>query len=210
MVKNPPDVYISPNYKSDKLDSPSIDDLIDVYEDRIVGWVLDPAAQLADTANGAPAALCLLLTYFEGAWSYRTRTSSDGRSREYFISGFVDVFKSPNNSPELLRKLGAVLYRDARCGFFHEGLFRDRIYVATMNRDIVITLPRRKGQLDLEGEIQSALIDVRRCIEGAKKHLAAAIAELRDPDNTLGREAFATYFKKMCDWEGDGPVVALD
>jgi hypothetical protein len=206
----PPDVYISPNYPSAKLDAPRIDDLIDVYEDRIVHWVLVPAKTIAATENGAPAGLCLLLTYFEGAWSYKTHTSSNGRSKEFFVHGFVDVFTSPRSPPQVLAQLGALLYKDARCGFFHEGLFRDRIYVVTMNHDIVVTLPRTGGVLDLDGTIQSALIDVQRCIAGVEKHFATSIAALRDPANTVGREAFQAFFKTQCDWESDGPIVALD
>lgn len=204
-----PDFHISPTYKSEKFDAPTIDDLIDVYEDRILGWVLKPAKEIAAKEDGGPAALCLLLTYFEGAWSYKVCESSTGRSREFFVKGFVDVFSSPHNNAGVLTQLGEILYRDARCGFFHEGLFRDRIYIASMNTDIAITLPRVNGAIDVGGKIQSAVIDVSRCATGVEKHFTKTIGHLRESANATAREAFRKFFKDRCDWSIPGPIVAL-
>ena len=202
-------VSISPSFTTDKLESPTVDDVIDVYEDRIRNWLLNPATTLLSQKNGSPAALCLLLTYFEGAWSHKVATSSKGSSKEFFRLGFADVFKSSGVPEEVLLRTGDLLYADARCGFFHDGMIRERIYFAEMNKDLVITLPKKAGILDLMGDIQSILIDVGRCHNAVTKHFNSNMAILRDTANTSEREAFFTFFKSQCDWESPGPVIGI-
>lgn len=202
-------ISISPSFRDSKLDSPSIDDVIDVYEDRVRNWLLAPAKVLLEQEHGGPAAFCILLTYFEGACSYARCQSSKNRSKEFFSRGFVDVFKSSNAPETLLLRVGELLYSDARCGFFHDGMFRERVYFAEMNRDIVVTLPKKDGVLDLQGEIASVLIDVRRCYSAVLRHFDAAITRLRDPQSVPERDAFVGFFKSQCDWESLGPVIGL-
>jgi hypothetical protein len=201
--------FISPHYGSEKLDCPEIDDIVDVYEDRVRHWVIEPAKLLATTEHGGPAAFCLLLTYFEGAWSYAVATSSSGQSKEYFKRGFADTFKASGLPEPLLLRVGQLLYEDGRCGFFHDGLFRGRIYFVEMNKDIAITLPKRGDLLDIEGEIQSILIDIKRCILAVEKHFDTTISSLRDISNTSTRSKFIRFFKSQCDWEKLGPVVGI-
>jgi hypothetical protein len=202
-------VFISPSYSDSKLDSPSVEDVIDVYEDRVRHWLLGPAKTLLSQEHGRPSAFCVLLTYFEGASSYKLRQSSKNRSKEFFCSGFVDVFASSGVPRQVLRRVGELLYSDARCGFFHDGMFRERVYFAEMNRDIVVTLPKEGGTLDSEGEISSVLIDVARCHAAVVRHFEAAVSHLREPKNESDRDAFFAFFKTQCDWETPGPVIGL-
>ncbi len=200
---------ISPHYETEKLESPDIDDVIDIYEDRIRYWVIEPAKLLVNTEHGGPAAFCVLLTYFEGAWSYLIGESSSRRSKEFFKRGFADAFKISGNPECLLLRVGQLIYEDARCGFFHDGLFRGKIFFAEMNRDIFITLPKHDGKLDLDGEIQSILIDVNRCILAVEKHFNSTIAFLRDKSKMEKRAEFFRFFKSQCDWEQPGPIVGI-
>lgn len=202
-------ISISPNYGTKKMDCPVVDDVVDVYEDRVRHWVIGPAKLLASTEHGCPAAFCILLTYFEGAWSYAVAKSSRGQSKEYFKGGFADTFKASGLPESLLLRIGQLLYEDGRCGFFHDGLFRGRVYFAEMNRDIVITLPKHGDMLDFEGEIQSVLIDVKRCILAVERHFDATIKSLRDTSNAATRSKFLAFFKSQCDWEQPGPVIAI-
>lgn len=202
-------VSISPNYDTKKLESPNIDDIIDIYEDRILHWVIEPAKLLANTEHGGPAAFCILLTYFEGAWSYLVGKSSSRRSKEHFKYGFADVFKASGNPDHLLLRVGQLLYEDARCGFFHDGLFRGKIFFAEMNKDMIITLPMKNGNLNLEGNIQSILIDVKRCISAVEKHFNATISSLRNASDAEKRVEFYKFFKSQCDWESPGPIVGI-
>lgn len=45
-------VNISPNFSSEKLQNPTIEDLIDVFEDRMRFWLLEPAKVLAPNPHG--------------------------------------------------------------------------------------------------------------------------------------------------------------
>ena len=65
-----PDLKVSPNYGSDKLESGRLEDKIDVFEDQVSGWILDHAIRLTSPEYGGPpggdkAGLILALTYFE-------------------------------------------------------------------------------------------------------------------------------------------------
>jgi hypothetical protein len=202
-------ISISPTFTTDKLENPRVDDIIDVHDDRIRNWLLNPAATLLGQKHGSPAALCILLTYFEGAWSYKVATSSKGRSKEFFRLGFADVFKSSGVPEQVLLRIGDLLYVDARCGFFHDGMFRERVYFAEMNKDLVITLPKKAGKLDLMGDIQSVLIDVGRCYDAVTRHFNANVAFLRNTDNWMERNAFFAFFKSQCDWESPGPIIGM-
>ncbi|PUA30411.1 MAG: hypothetical protein B0W54_07930 [Cellvibrio sp. 79] len=201
--------FISPHFYSEKLDSPNVDDLIDVYEDRIQHWIVEPAKLIANTEHGGPAAFCILLTYFESAWSFAQGKSSHRNSKEYFINGFADVFKASGYPEYFLYRTGEIIYVDARCGFFHDGLFRGKIFFAEMNKDIVITLPKRDGRLDLDGEIQSIIIEPKRCADAIERHLQTTIRELRKASNDEQRKVFFDFFKSRCDWDSPGPMVAI-
>lgn len=201
---------ISPSYPDTKFDNPSIDDLVDVFEDRIRHWVLQSAKGLMDTQHGQIAGFCLILTYFEGIWSYIEGGGSQGRSKEFFEKGFVEVFRTSNLKGKLLRRVGAILYADARCGFFHDGMFRERIsFTSLAGGEMLVTLPKRQGQVDEDGQIQSLLIDPWRFYSAVERHFERFISCLRDSKNAAERTKFRTAFKEQCDWETPGPVIGF-
>ncbi|MFQ5913113.1 MAG: hypothetical protein ACE5JS_08020 [Nitrospinota bacterium] len=203
-------MMISPRYPDTKFDKPSIDDLIDVFEDRVRLWVLRPAKSLMDTQHGQIAGFCLVLTYFEGIWSYIEGRGSKGCSKEFFERGFVDVFRTTNLKEKLLRRVAGILYADARCGFFHDGMFRERICFTSLPQgEMLVTLPKKQGQVDEDGQIQSLLIDPRRFYSAIKEHFDRLISSLRDSRNVEERTKFQTAFKEQCDWETPGPVIGI-
>ena len=68
VVKN----LISPNFGYEKLESPTYEDLVDVFEDRVRNWFFAPAARLLDTPDCQVAAVALLISYFEAIEIYLT------------------------------------------------------------------------------------------------------------------------------------------
>lgn len=201
---------ISPHYPQDKLEEPTLEDLIDVLEDRVKYWLLEPAKMLSTDPHGQVAGLALLLGYFEGIWIYVQGQDSRDRSKRFFKEAFIDVFRIGGLSPGLLVRVAEVLYEDARCGFFHDGLFRHRIYFGkNVGGCLRVTLPRRDdGSLDEAGEIQSILLDVEEFSKFVEGHFGNFIARLRDPDQV----ELITKFKDICrqkwDYEGDPRVLA--
>src|SRR5262249_50624919 len=152
-------------------DNPTIDDLVDVFEDRVDGWTLSPAAALMNMPHGAIAGFSLSLMYFEGIWSYICGESSNNRSKKFFVSGFLDVFSYSPVPEQLLRRVALLFYTDARCGFFHDGMFRDRIlFGRTPGSVFRITLPKRDGAPDLKADIETIIVDPAEFLSKVRLH----------------------------------------
>lgn len=206
------DTFISPNYSQDKLDNPTTDDLIDVLKDRVLNWLFEPAKKLLAEKDNWFGVLCLLLTYFEGVWSYMTGVDSKGNSKKYFKDAFVDVFGQSGHPLDLLARVAEVLYEDGRCGFFHDGMLRSCIFVGELKEhDMLITLPRKRdGSIDLNGQIQSILIDPRYFMAAIERHFIDYLLCLRSPQQTLKRENLQRIAKEKWDYEGSGTVIGLN
>lgn len=202
---------ISPHFGAEKLDNPSVDDVIDVFEDRVVHWLLEPAGSvLLQSKFGDPASTCLALTYFESIRVYSTGTKSAGQSKAFFVAGFLDVFRGTGIDQELLGRVAEILYADARCGFFHDGLFRQRIFFQRKpGAAIEITVPMAEGRPDPSGEIQSILIDAREFLSWVDGHFREFVARLRDTANAVERTQFLEICRELWDWEGEARVIGL-
>jgi hypothetical protein len=182
---------ISPHFEDKKLDNPTLEDLIDVFEDRIQSWLLEPARALLQTQHGFVAAICLLLTYFEGYETYRRGEDSKGHSKEFFRKAFIDVFKSPTVDVAFLARLADALYEDGRCGFFHDGTARARIlFSQQFAAEFVATVPKVGGKADETGAIQSILLNPQSFYAAVERHFVAYVKALRDPSNSSLRTNF--------------------
>lgn len=206
------DVFISPNFKSEKLDNPTIDDVIDVFKDRTMNWLFEPAKKLIEERIGWFSGLCLLLTYFEGIMAYVTGEDSKGKSKKYFRAAFVDVFRSSNISEYQLKRIADIMYEDGRCGFFHDGMLRNRIYLSELNKvDMIITLPRKSdGSIDEDGKINSILIDPQKFMATIERHFIDYLLGLRNPKETDKRDNFLKMAKEKWDWESEGTIIGLN
>ena len=204
--------FISPNFTQEKLDNPGIDDLIDVLKDRVLNWLFEPAKKLIAEKDGCFGALCLLLTYFEGVWTYLSGTDSKGKSKQYFRNAFLDVFSSSEYPPDLLKRVADIMYEDARCGFFHDGMLRDRIFLTELNQlDMLITLPRKPdGKVDINGQIKSILIDPKYFMATIERHFIDYLLCLRNPKDKIKRENFSKIAKEKWDYEGEGTIIGLN
>jgi hypothetical protein len=80
--------FISPNFGAEKLESASYEDLVDVFEDRMRHWFLNPAERLIGMPHCQIAAVALLISYFEGIAIYLSGKDSKNRSFEFFANAF--------------------------------------------------------------------------------------------------------------------------
>lgn len=198
-----PQSRISPTFSAAKLDNPSVDDVIDVFEDRIRGWLLEPAHRLCSCTNGEFAAISILCMYPEGIYSYLVGAPSKRRSREFFTNGFVAIFSKGNAPEELLRRVAGVFYDDARCGSFHAAMFRERIFFkAGLTEPLHVTFPRVNGVVDSTADIQSILVGPKAFLEAVQCHFSSFIARLRDKGQVAQREKFFEFCRREWDWEG--------
>jgi hypothetical protein len=174
-------VLISPRFGPEKLASGRIEDFIDVYEDRIKGWMLDRADQMAQLPHGEFAALAIALSYFEPYWSFVSGRNSDGRSRRFFREGFVSVFPTPTpgrgmGAPpvDFQSRVANYIYERARCGLFHSGMARTGILVAGYPQALNVSA-------NLETfEIGAVIVNVRIVISTIRYELDKYLAKVRD------------------------------
>ena len=206
------ETFISPNFTQEKLDNPDIEDLIDVLKDRVLNWLFEPAKKMMAEQHGYIGALCLALTYFEGIWIYITGSDSKGNSKRYFEEAFSDVFSASGHDPRLTSRVAAIMYEDGRCGFFHDGILRSRIFLTELDQiDMLITLPKKPdGNIDENGEIKSILIDPKFFIAATERHFMDYLLCLRNPDQKVKRDNFLKIAKEKWDYENEGVVIGLN
>jgi len=201
-------IKISPKFTEDKLNNPSVDDLIDIFEDRINAWLLEPSNHLMQKEIGWIPGYALLLSYFEGIWIYISEKDSNNKSKQFFKNAFVNVFRQSGLSEALLARVGGLLYEDARCGFFHDGMFRGRIFFAPTDKgEMLITLPKKDSKLDETGSIQSVIIDARKSHSAVSNHFAAFISRLRNPLESSLRNSFYNICREK--WGFDQPEIII-
>jgi hypothetical protein len=181
---------ISPNFSDEKLKTGSLDDLIDVFEDRLKYWLLAPAKALLGVLFGELAALSLLFGYFEPFAIYRKGQDSRGQSKAFFRAGFVEVLQKAPVSESVLGRIADLLYEEARCGLFHEGMMREHIFFGNAPGELMVTVPRVDGKIDENGRIQSVVIDPRKFFVVVERHVTEYLKSLRDPSNAELRENF--------------------
>ena len=187
---------ISPNFSHEKLQSPSYEDLIDVFEDRMRNWFLLPAERLLDTPDCQIAAVALLMNYFEGIEIYLTGKDSKSQSATFFSNGFNKVFSIRGEGRSLSKKIVDAFYRYARCGFAHDGMFRNRIFFSSVRQEpLLITWPKKYGKFDLSGDIESIIINPTRFYKSIQDHFEGYLKKLREGSDSAVRKAFEAAVK---------------
>lgn len=174
MPKNLPGItlnYVSPSYTHEKLDSPSYGDLVDVFEDRMRKWILKPARHLLTLEDGEVPAVSLVLSYFEGIEIYISGKNSKNASKDFFRRGFKRVFCVTSVNATLFDEIVDELYVQARCGFAHDGLFRNRVFFSNARPEAInVTWPKRNGEFIKDGRLESVVINAASFIDGIEKH----------------------------------------
>ncbi|MBV5322677.1 MAG: hypothetical protein JZU60_02445 [Ilumatobacteraceae bacterium] len=172
--------FISPNFTHEKLENASYMDLVDVFEDRMLSWLLEPMGHLLGHPNGEVAAMALAMSYFEGIEIYQSGKDSKDHSKEYFRRGFQRVFLVETEGAHFFDELVNALYVQARCGFAHDGLFRNRVFfISTLGRPILATWPKVNGMFDEKGHLESVVINPTLFCDALRVHFARYVASLR-------------------------------
>jgi len=203
--------YLSPKFDHSKLDDPTIDDLIDVFEDLWIGYVFEPVEMLLNNEHGHVAAATLLSSYFEAIESHYTGESSEGKSRNFFIEGFCRVFKSDKPGVEVT---ASHIYKHVRCGLAHEGMLGFRVsYSPAGQKPIYATYPKRPdGTIDTSQGVESIILNVPLVARSVRLHFDQYLEELRSKSDQGLIDAFArTMRRQLGDGSTDVPVgMTLD
>jgi hypothetical protein len=131
------DTLLNPNHLNDK---------IKIYERQVKGWFLDRASALITTPDSNFIVLMICLSYLEGVEQYRTGLNSNGQSRPIFRNSINRIFPAHNYTAHNLDEL----YREARCGLFHNGMVNGKIILSNdpidaitfQDRDNILVNPR--------------------------------------------------------------------
>jgi hypothetical protein len=187
--------FISPNFGHEKLESATYEDLVDVFEDRMRHWFLKPAELLLKIPHCQIAAVALLITYFEGIAIYLSGKDSKDRSFEFFTNGFLKVFSIDNEDKNTSKIIVRAIYDQARCGFAHDGMFRNRIFFNDVRPEpLLLSFRKKNGVPDLT-QFESILINPFRFFESIQIHFEGYLKSLREGSDTTLKKAFQTAVK---------------
>jgi hypothetical protein len=189
-------VKISPNFDVNILKSPiTVETLIDIYEDRLNGWILEPARILLEYEHGGFAILQILCSYFESYSMYeKGELSKSATTREFFKSGFLSVFNdipekfSDNNIEEIID----IMYCDFRCGLDHWGLTKERIEIIDGKNAIACMVNPFIGN-----HIEKVSINCFYFIKAIENHSSYYIHNLRDNNKKELRAHFEKVFREQ-------------
>lgn len=202
--------FISPTFTHEKLVAPSYNDLVDVFEDRMLNWFFLPASKLLDISHCEIAAVSLLLNYFEGIEIYLSGQDSKNRSGEFFARAFERVFPIKGHPPKFSCKIIAALYSQVRCGFSHDNIFRDRVYFSRARPNpILITWPKKDGNFDHSAEIESICINPPLLYNSIKAHFEGYIKTLRDGVDVPAKLAFKKTVALKWGLDNPGPFIGM-
>lgn len=187
--------FISPNFGHEKLVTATYEDLVDVFEDRMRNWFLMPAERLLEIPHCHIAAVALLITYFEGIAIYLLGKDSKNRSFEFFAVGFSKVFSCENEDQDSSKIIARAIYDQARCGFAHDGMFRNRVLFSDIpSRPLLFSFPKKNEVMDLS-RIESIVINPARFYESIRIHFEGYLKSLRDGSDKELKHAFKTTVK---------------
>lgn len=203
--------FISPNFTHKKLEPPFYKDVVDVFEDRMVCWLLTPAKKLLDIPHGYVASIALAINYIEGIEIYISGEDSKRKSREFFRRGYKRIFTpTVGGSIYLQDAIADALYDLLRCGFAHDAMFRNRIYFSEAREEaITVTWPKKNGEFDPNGRLESAIINPRRFFECIELHFKEYMRELRVIESTQIQEKFLDAVKLKWQLGEPGPFVGM-
>lgn len=169
---------LSPRYDHEKLEDPTLSDLIDVFEDSWMGFVFSPAEKLLSYPDGDVAAMALITSYFEAIWIYLTGEDSDRKSQEFFVNGFCRVFSADSSGIDIAAK---AIYKHIRCGLAHTGMLTHWVNFSRVGgKAFFLTYPKNPdGSLNMSAPVASIIVNPMRMYDGVSKHFRTYVAALR-------------------------------
>lgn len=202
--------FISPNFTHEKLEAPSYEDIVDVFEDRMVNWLLMPARKLLDVPHGGVAAVALATNYIEGIEIYISGKDSKGKSPKFFRRGYKRIFAPVSGLAYMQDAIANALYDTLRCGFAHDAMFRYGIHFSNVRKDaFTITWSKKDGKFDPDGKLLSAIINPHRFMECIELHFKEYVKELRATEPTQAKVNFQAAVEIKWQLDSPGPLVGM-
>lgn len=190
------EAQLSPSYTHEKLEQPNLTDLVDVFEDVWRNYIFSPAKMLLKVPNGEIAAMTDLCSYFEAIQSYLTGEDSDRKSKEFFVKGFCQVFRSES---EGIEKAAAAIYKHFRCGLAHNGMLSHKVGYSTSGAKAFFLTYRKNqdGSLNFNAGVASIAINPLRIYQGVEKHFDEYVRKLRAADDKALLDTFQKSAERL-------------
>jgi hypothetical protein len=199
---------VSPRYNHRKLEPPFQRDMIDVFEDQIQGWLIEPAENLLNSPRGIYASLALTVSYFEMIEMYRSGIDSDGRSREFFTVSFLRLFGRETGDTTLLESAAKQLYKKIRCGVAHAFFPQGSVFLSSkLTKPMLFTWAKENKEYAHLKAFESVIINPILWHEAIKLDFVAYIRLLKAPDKSDLQAAFVKTAKRI--WELDKPAAFM-
>lgn len=194
-------VWISPSFRDDHFRWPlSLDDKITVFVDRVRGWQLQVAKEVAEQVpRSGHAVLSIIMSYFEMYAKFEAGFTRMGSSKEYSLRGIEAVlgefYPAPRGDPATGRRAATRLYEDVRCGLYHAGLSQGQVWLAD----------EPMGTRPIMWVNQAVNINPRQLVEHVRIHLESYVARLQDPSEVELRHNFEARF----DFDSQFAVIVI-
>lgn len=155
-------------------------DKITIYERQVKEWFLNEADKLIryQNRNKGFIVLMICLSYFEGVEEYKCGRLSNGHSRRFFVNSIERVYPGKFSQNQLNE-----LYREGRCGLFHNGMVRGQIVI------------RNSFPNSIEFDNQRIKISPSKLLADIKNDFEGFILLLRQNQNA--REAFSNLYTNL-------------
>jgi hypothetical protein len=155
-----------------------------IYQRQVEGWFLDPADRLLEQMDTQASfvVLSICLSYLEAVQQHKEGQASNGKSRDFFLRAFQDVF----SSSEMEGVFAGLLYEEGRCGLFHDGMTRGKI-AYDMELDKAFKVINNGSQ-------DTIYFHPKYCLEGVKAHFADYISKLKNEKEVNLRDNFKSMF----------------
>ena len=202
--------FVSPNFTHEKLEPALFKDVVDVFEDRMRYWLIEPAKALLKVKHGEIAAVALATNYIEGIEIYASGKDSKNKSKEFFRRGYIRIFAAVSGAEYMQNGVADGLYEMLRCGFAHDGMFRSGISFSTVRKEaMLITWPKKNGQFDPTGKLESAIINPTGFVRCIETHCNAYMRELRARESNEAQDNFRAAVALKWKLGVPGPYVGL-
>jgi len=181
------DLYVSKNYRwdedrcefwhignklrrSDRL----YEARVDVYEDRVKTWFLEPAATLLGREDyaGDYVALSMAVAYIEGVEQYRRGDETPrGDSTAWFKASAKRIFSKADD--DALK----MLWESVRVGLFHSGFTTDRVYLNRDQAEALTLTADRVLRINARLFMQSVMKDFEDYISNLRSYPVGTLAQ---------------------------------
>jgi len=138
---------------------------------------------------------------------YLSGEDSKNKSFEFFTDGFFKVFSIDHEDKSSYKIIARAIYDQARCGFAHDGMFRNRVFFSDVpSRRLLVSFRKKNGVLDLS-QFESIVINPFRFHESILIHFEGYVKSLREGSDSALTLAFQNAVKLK--WALDDEARAI-